>query len=496
MTTTGPTTSTSCAMSSISISPRVAGVRAGALGARLGEEGILLTFVAAFAALVAGTAAPYMLWGDSWLTFLGGREISQHGIPGIDTLTVLSHGRHWIDQQWLAQLLTYKLESTAGLGATLTIFALLVITPLVLACGLARRAASARNVTVFAVLACPAALCAVRAQAFSYFLFVPFFALLCAEARRPSRKVWLVLPLLVVWANLHGAVLVAAALVIVLGATEIHAGRRRRGLVLAVGAAASVLATPYGLALIGYYRSTAGNALFKRYILEWAPPTVPSGVGLPFFLTAGIAIVLVARRPRALSTFELGALGFTLAGALTAQRSIVWFSYAALLLLPKVLEQSWPQRALDARTARIYGVLALVSTVVLAATTAQAFATGSKRIRASFPAAAIQTVRSVLARDPHARVIGTEATSDWLLYELPELRGRIAFDGRWEVLAPGQFREVRNYLKQSGPDWQQLSRGYRLIVLDPSWNKGLDRYYTAHGLRVLYRGSRVVVFEQ
>ena len=74
-----------------------------------------MTVVALFAAFVAA-AAPYLLWGDSWLTFLGGREIATHGLPGPDTLAVLSRGRQWIDQQWLAQLASYELESGLGLG--------------------------------------------------------------------------------------------------------------------------------------------------------------------------------------------------------------------------------------------------------------------------------------------------------------------------------------------------------------------------------------------
>jgi hypothetical protein len=82
------------------------------------------------------------------------------------------------------------------------------------------------------------------------------------------------------------------------------------------------------------------------------------------------------------------------------------------------------------------------------------------------------------------------------LYEIPELRGRMAFDGRFEVLSPAQFQAVRNYLRQSGPDWQQVSRGTGILVVDPAWDTALDRYYTAHGLRVLYRGSRVAVFKR
>ena len=483
-------------MSSISASTATPVVRGHTFVGRLADEALLITVVALFAAFVA-TAAPYLLWGDSWLTFLGGREIAAHGLPGLDTLTVLSRGRQWVDQQWLAQLASYELESGLGLQATLAIFAATIVAPFALACGLARRrGASPRSVAIFALLAAPAALCAVRAQAFSGLLFVPFFALLAAEARRPSRRVWLALPLLALWANLHGAVLVAAALLALLGISELVSGRRARGLVLVLAPWPCVLASPYGLSLVGYYHSTAGNALFKKFILEWAPPTFPTAVGLPFFLTAAVALVLVARRPRDLPLFELGALAFTLAGGLTAQRSITWFSYAALLLLPATLDRSWPGRSVAPAVRRVTAAVAVASVLLVLAATAAAAHRSPQEIETVWPQPAVQAVRGALAADPRARVIAAEGSADWLLYEIPELRGRIAFDGRFEVLSQPQFLAVRDYLKQSGPDWQRVARGYSIVVVDPARNSGLYRFYRAHGLRVLYRGSRVAVFKR
>lgn len=483
-------------MSSISARAAAPAVRGPALAGRLADEALLVTVVAVFAAFVA-TATPYLLWGDSWLTFLGGREIAAHGLPGLDTLTVLSRGRRWVDQQWLAQLASYELESGLGLQATLAIFAGMIVAPFALACGLARRrGASPRSVAIFAMLAAPAALCAVRAQAFSCLLFVPLLALLAAEARRSSRRVWLALPLLALWANLHGAVLVAAALVALLGISELVSGRRARGLALVLAPWPCVLASPYGLSLVGYYHSTAGNPLFKKFILEWAPPTFPTAVGLPFFLTAAVALVLVARRPRDLTLFELGALAFTLAGGLTAQRSITWFSYAALLLLPATLERSWPQRPATPAARRALGGVAAAAVLLVLAATAAAAGRSTRQIDAIWPQAAVQAVRGALAADPRARVVAAEGSADWLLYEIPELRGRIAFDGRFEVLSQPQFQAVRDYLRQSGPNWQRLSRGYSIIVVDPARNSGLYRFYSASGLRVLYRGSRVAVFRR
>jgi hypothetical protein len=465
----------------------------------LADESLLIMVAGLFVTFVVATAAPYMVIGDTWLTFLGGREIVAHGLPGIDTLTVLSRGRHWIDQQWLAQLASYALESTVGLRATLAVFVAMVVAPFLFACRWARsRGASARSVAVFGLLAAPAALCALRAQAFSYLLFAPFLALLSTESRRPSRRVWLALPLLVVWANLHGAVLVAAALVSLLGLSEL-VGRRRKPRARAVGLLLlpwpCLFASPYGLSLVGYYRSTLDNPVFKKYILEWAPPTFPTAVGLPFFVTAGVALVLVARRPRELTLFECGALALTLVGGLTAERSISWFSYAALLFLPALLERSWPQAALSSTLRRVLALSAAATIALGAATTVAAAAHASAHLESVWPQQAVRSVRTALAGDFRSRVAGAEESSDWLLYELPELRGRLAFDGRFEVLSQSQFRSVRNYLRVATPDWERVASGDRIRVVDPQWNKQLFHVYLSRHYRLLYRNGRVAVFD-
>jgi hypothetical protein len=120
-----------------------------------------------------------------------------------------------------------------------------------------------------------------------------------------------------------------------------------------------------------------------------------------------------------------------------------------------------------------------------------------RRIDVAYPPAALQAVAAALARDPSVKVLADDRTSDWLLYRLPQLRNRIAFDGRWEVLSQPQFALVRNFVTQAAPGVDRLTRGYRIFVVDRTWHTQLARWYaTRRGLRVLYRGSRVAVYER
>jgi hypothetical protein len=469
----------------------------------LGANGLLVGICAAFV-LVWSLAAASLVRADSWLTLLAGREIVAHGLPSHDTLAILSDGRPWVDQQWLAQLCLYGLAVLGGMKLAVLTTILLLAVALALAVTFAeRRGASAIKIVPFAVLGGGFFTSFVRTQVFSQLLFVVLLGLLCAESRRPSRRVFLAFPLLAVWANLHGAVLVGAVLVTLLGCGELAGlvrGRRwtraaaARALALTVGPWACVLITPYGLSVVDYYRSTLTNPLFRAALTEWQPPTLLSPVGFPAFALSGAVLALLVARGRLLTGFERAAFVFTAIGALTAVRSITWLAYAALMLLPALLEDWFPTR----RGGR--GLPERHLGAALAGLAAVAFALAALAPQLHFtklwPAAGSDSVSRVLRSDPHARVFASFEYGDWLLYTSPDVRRRIAFDGRWEILTRQQMRDVLDYLYQSGADWERPGTGYRVLVLNPVTESRLLETYTSRGARVLFRDRRLVILDR
>jgi hypothetical protein len=105
-------------------------------------------------------------------------------------------------------------------------------------------------------------------------------------------------------------------------------------------------------------------------------------------------------------------------------------------------------------------------------------------------------LRGALAANPHARLLPDDRTADWLLWEVPQLKGQIAFTGRWEVLTRPEFQSARDFIKQAEADPQRYERGYQLFALDPFWNKKLARAYAASGFRVVYRARRIAIYER
>jgi hypothetical protein len=114
-----------------------------------------------------------------------------------------------------------------------------------------------------------------------------------------------------------------------------------------------------------------------------------------------------------------------------------------------------------------------------------------------WPPAAANAVANVLRDDPNARVFASYDLADWLLFDTPATRGRIAFDGRWEILEPKTFVQIMKYFGQRTPNWERSTDGYRLIVLNPTTQQGLIRTYASRpSVRVVYRSKRVIVLDR
>src|SRR5438105_4007396 len=427
----------------------------------LEENGTLVVVLGA----VAIAMLAYLRGGlvaDGWMALVSGREIVAHGLPSHETLTLWAHGRRWVDQQWLAQLLLYGLWRVGGLKLALLVHAALSVGALAGAAACARgMGASARSTTWICVPVLvtyyPGA-SVMRPQSFAYPLFVATFWLLARNANKPSRRVFAVLPLLVVWANLHGSVLLGAALVSLAGVVELArmvANRSRRGLWHAVGLTLApwpcVLISPYALHLPAYYEKVLRGTGFSRFVTEWAPTTL-TAVTVPLYLLALGGLWLLGRTRGRLSMFEKLAFLATAVLAFQAVRNIVWFGLVALMVLPALLDEVRPAAVEPRRLNRLLATVVAAGAVVAVLGVA---ANGASWFERDFPPA---------AAGPHGRVLATSPYADWLLWTHPELAGRVAFDARFELLTSGQLLQAARFLARSG-NWTATAHGYRAIVL-------------------------------
>jgi hypothetical protein len=410
-------------------------------------------------AVELGAAAPHMVQSDTWLGLVAGREVWRRGIPATEHLTTLAAGRDWIDQQWLAQLAMYLLERIGGVGVVVAVCSVAVVTGFICCAAAAqRRGTSPRILFIFFLLAFLAGPwgAQARTQTFALPLFGLTVWLLTRDPDGTERATLWVLPILCLWANVHGSVLLGVVIVAGYGILLL-ARRRRIGAVYLASAPLCIFASPYGFSLAGYYVRMTLYPPFGRDLSEWRE-TTPSLFTLGFFLLAAVAIALVVRSRSAVTRFDLFLLTVTFLIGLDALRLTFWFGLAALAVLPPLASRG--REALPGATARSVAVgVALALVAALALVPARAA-----------PASAWEPGRlAAFVRDQPRppRVFADLDLADWLLWQEPRLEGHVPFDARPELLTRRQFLDVVYRAATYRPGWRRVLAPYRFVLLKP-----------------------------
>src|SRR3954468_15928312 len=279
--------------------------------------------VAAGSALCAAVAA---VGADArWLAALGGAITRAGRIPAsIPYASAPSHD--WVNVPVLGELVFHWLESLGGDRALVAAQAFAVAAMLALVLRDMRASGATDTACALVLTAIPFAavssLFVVRAQLFSLPLFALALLLVRGEARTPSRRIWLLVPLIALWSNLHGAVL--TALVVATAYLLLDRLRQDRGVALGVLAAswAALFVTP-ALSRTGkYYVGVLHSEPAASGFGLWAPLSLHNPLDVLFVAVAGPLLCLALRaQPR---RWELFCLAVLAAGTVHVGRNSIW----------------------------------------------------------------------------------------------------------------------------------------------------------------------------
>lgn len=477
----------------------------------LDANALFLAALAAVAAIAFGEAGRD-LNQDGWLALVAGRAVAQHGIPHFELLTIMAHGRSWIDQQWLSQWLIYRIETAGGLQLYALVYVLLVLSGGAMAIAAARSlGAGERHVVWILPLAgflYFAGATQIRTQGFAYPFFAATLWLLARDVRHPSRQVYFTLPLLCIWANLHGSVTMGVAMcglfgLCVLGRNLTAGGDLRqavkekrlgkpslKAITFLVAPPVALLATPYGFSVADYYRDTLLNPSFGKLITEWRPISSVTILAVPFFVAAFAAVWLLGRSGRRTPAFDQLALIVLGLGAMLAVRNVSWFGLGLIVLLPRVCAGIFVSRP-PARRTRINHLLGAVSLLMILLSILAMVTRPSRWFESGYDLRAARSVAATVAQRPGIRVFADLRYADWLLWHDPQLAGHIAYDIRFELLSQRQLTALAS-LGDPSPGKFDLLRGYPLLVLDPQTGS-IKSLLSRHHARVTLRGHRVII---
>jgi hypothetical protein len=440
--------------------------------------------LASVVALVALLNAPRQVIGDTWFNLVLGREIVERGLVTRNELTAEAWGAPWIDLQWLAHLLHYAIVQLVGLPGLVWIASLLTCSALLAGSGFALAQGATPGRTLLAGVLALAGLMpqSVRAQTFALPLLVIFLCLLAADAERAARRTWWLVPCAALWGNLHGSALLApllGALLAVARVLDAARARRRpdlgllvRDLLLAAACGGALLASPYGVRVLEYYRAILDNSAFRAHLGEWGPLAIgEEPVKGVLIASVFLLVALGFRAVRSFPPLVCVALAFA---TLRSARHATPLAFAAAAFLPALADSACRELLRFHADRRLQGV-----TRLLLPAAALGFCIGSPllaahTLRVDEPPSF--TDRVALAAQHAQRILADEHHADRLLWFHPELRGRLSHDVRIEILPLPFITSVTQAygLPETAQAREWLAR-YDLIVVDrdehtPLWN--------------------------
>lgn len=282
----------------------------------------------------------------------GAQMLDSRALVRVDAFTFTAAGLPWVDQQWLSQVIYAAIfQRAGGLGLALlrTGLSIAVLSGVFAACR-ARGAAPARAFWLTLVSSClllPTL--QLRPQLFGLACFALVVWLLSDRHRHP-RAVWGVVPVLALWANLHGTFFLAIGLIglawiedVATDSTGTHGVSPHRLIPIGLLAIAATCVNPFGPAVWSYVVALSSNESVRRLATEWQPTSIDSFSGAAFLVSVPLVVWRLARARTSntsLASISLRALwptlltlaSFLLIGLLSV-RGVYWWAIVAPVVL-------------------------------------------------------------------------------------------------------------------------------------------------------------------
>jgi hypothetical protein len=430
--------------------------------------------------------------------------LDTHSILRTDVFTATAYGRPWLNQQWLAEIVmttAFRLAGWFGLVALRAFLMALVLTFVFLAC---RAAGAATKRAAWLTLASGFLLTGafkLRPQLLGMVCFAAT-AWLVARRRTHPQGVWIVVPITILWANLHGSFFLAPLMLGLAWVEDQWVHGRGSGRLLLAGLA-SLLATmvnPYGYRVWSYAAGLATNPVIRRTITEWQPPTIRSYTGAVFFLSVVVvAGVLIARVRRPVPWGSLLSLVVFLAIALAALRGVWWWTMVAPIVLAGVVpDQRTVTERRDPAGPLNAAIVGLLAAGVIAAMmrwmpyTGPAMPDGDKLWFA--PVGITHELDRTLR--PGEVLFNAQGWGSWLEFEFPQ--NPVAIDSRVEV-PPQSVWWKYNAVSSGVEGWQATLDAWHVDVAVLARDQQADlipRMEADPGWELVYEDADGLIFRR
>lgn len=292
--------------------------------------------------------------GDFWWHLKTGQYIVRNfSIPRIDFYSFTVPGKAWVAHEWLSEVIFYLVYSRAGFNTLIFIFTVLTV----LAFWIVFRRTNAHPfVKGFAVLLSVWSILptmGVRPRTFTLLFAAIYLALLHRFVReRETRAIWWLVPLMIVWVNLHAGYLLGLVLISVAIAGVVidawFAGEKLGGqwprlktlALVFVACLVAVNLNPQGPRIFVFPFEFFLSPVQQDQIVDWLSPDFHQRELFPLLLLIVLTIASLALSPKRVRPSELLLYLATLYMTLKSNRHMAIFALVAGPMLADYL-QHW-----------------------------------------------------------------------------------------------------------------------------------------------------------
>ncbi len=452
---------------------------------------------------------------DLWWHLRTGEWILEEGaVPHGDPFSSTRAGAPWVAHEWLADVALYGLYRAGGAGAlTLASAAVLTLTFMVVYVLSELRPHLAVFTTLLAALASAVAWGPRPQMLTLLFAALTLLALRLGSERGPR---WLVilLPLMLLWANVHSGFFLGLAIIgahLLAKCAEIALARvgfvQRRSDRLSVGTLALTLLgatlasmlNPNGAALLVYPFFTLFSHAMQTYIAEWHSPDFHDARFLPFaLLWLGLiaALAVSPRRPTFAELLLVVGLGYE---SLVSIRNVPLFAIVAAPLITRQCACLFARLPLTRQRdpgpnwpLLNWAVLLLAAGAAIVRVGADLPASESSYAQ-SFPVSAADYLLSAKPAGPILNSYNFGGYLIWRLY--PQYK--VFIDGRADVYGDTFMDEYYARAWQGRGDWQGYLDRYQINVVVMEADGTLANLLRAQaGWKLVHEDGVAAVFQR
>jgi len=447
-----------------------------------------LFFVAVMCWLFLGAFGWTALLADGdvgWHIRSGEYILNHHAVPHQDLYSFSKPGAPWYAWEWLSDVTDATLYRMAGLkGVVLAAGVLIALFSITLVRRITRLGVNLFAAMFVALLGVGSASMHFLARPHVFTLVLLSFSMWMIETDRdasaPRRRIFWLIPVVMVWTNLHGGFL---AIVAVLGLTSIGSAieewlgdkdwsKPLRYGTLAAACGAVSLVNPYGWGLHRHIVEYLRSDWIRNVIQEFQSPSFRSEIMLQFegLLFAGlIAAGSLLRRRRIAEGLWILLFAYL---ALSSVRHVPVFVAVTIPLIASEVASWWQAFTEGASKHSLRGILNQMAadsapqfrrTSLWPATFVVALVAVGAPIKwptdfpkQLFPVEMVHAHESEIAQ---SRVLTTDQWGDYLIYLHPEQQ-KVFVDGRSDFYGPEVGNEYIR-LVNGGWDWEQLMNKYK-----------------------------------